>query len=523
MQLTVLIIFTTLTCLAPFAQAQDWSRNAPVPADGRPNPYGVKSLPQTVRAGRLHALNYPVNVTGILLPYAPIKKLLDLEALQRWLGLPEYPAYEGSGPYQIPFLNGTRPADSMGFSKIKTRNGTGFTVSCAQCHSENLFGRRVLGLTNRFPQANELFVLSLKARPLIVPELFQFVTGASDGETNMLRSTLRAMQYVGARKPVQLGLDTSIAQVAISLAKREPDAWAERTAPHLPPSNPWLKLVSDSKPAVWWNVKYKNRWLSDGSVVSGNPIFTNFLWNEIGRGTDLHQLDRWLKQNAGVVRELTTAVFASEPPRYTDFFAATDIDETKARRGEELFNQHCASCHGHYSKGWDEGASDPAARLKTTHVNYHAQTFSVDVGTDPGRYLGMKALTPLNILEISKTNGILIEPQKGYVPPPLLGIWARWPYFHNNSAPSLCAVLTRAADRPTHYWARPALDSRRDFDRVCNGYPQSPVSWNPEYYYDTRRPGLANAGHDEGIFLNQGRELLSWTQKLDLIEYLKVL
>ena len=78
-------------------------------------------------------------------------------------------------------------------------------------------------------------------------------------------------------------------------------------------------------------LKYKTRWLSDGSIVSGNPIFTNFLWNEIGRGVDLQELEQWLKNNKKIVMELTTAVFATESPRWTDFFHADTINIVKAK------------------------------------------------------------------------------------------------------------------------------------------------------------------------------------------------
>src|SRR5690606_8081024 len=104
------------------------------------------------------------------------------------------------------------------------------------------------------------------------------------------------------------------------------------------------RIPADSKPAVWWNLKYKNRWLSDGSVVSGNPIFTNILWNEIGRGADLNQIESWLHNNAKIIRELTTAVFSVEPPRMTDFFEADNFDLPLAQEGQKLFHQTCARC-----------------------------------------------------------------------------------------------------------------------------------------------------------------------------------
>jgi hypothetical protein len=108
------------------------------------------------------------------------------------------------------------------------------------------------------------------------------------------------------------------------------------------------------------------------------------------------------------------------------------------------------------------------------------------------------------------------------VPPPLVGIWARWPYFHNNAAPSLCAVLTRADRRPKTYYANKAEEPDRDFDKRCNGYPVGRKG-DKDLLFETRKQGLSNAGHDEGIFLKDGRELLTIDEKMAIIEFLKTL
>nr|MBP9708647.1 hypothetical protein [Oligoflexales bacterium] len=65
-------------------------------------------------------------------------------------------------------------------------------------------------------------------------------------------------------------------------------------------------------------------------------------------------------------------------------------------------------------------------------------------------------------------------------------------------------------------------------DQDCVGYPLSektPIEWrkNKEYLFDTNKKGLSNKGHDEGIFLEDGVELISPDEKLELIEFLKVL
>src|SRR5207253_8181529 len=139
----------------------------------------------------------------------------------------------------------------------------------------------------------------------------QASTNATNGETQMMRQLKENMKSVGLKKPLTLGLDTSLAQVSLSLNHRNRDAYASFSSFYAANPRPDPVLDSspaDSKPAVWWNLKYKNRWLSDGSVVSGNPILTNILWNEIGRGANLTKLESWLQQNEKVLQEITTAV-----------------------------------------------------------------------------------------------------------------------------------------------------------------------------------------------------------------------
>jgi len=124
--------------------------------------------------------------------------------------------------------------------------------------------------------------------------------------------------------------------------------------------------------------------------------------------------------------------------------------------------------------------------------------------------------------------GTRVQPQSGYVPPPLVGIWARWPYLHNNSVPSLCALLTASQNRPRTFWMGEANNRETDYDKNCVGYPTGgrvPESWKqPDYLYDTSKPGMTNKGHDRGIFINEdGSERLSPEDKGAIIEFLKTL
>lgn len=551
-----LILFILPTHL--FAQA-DWSRDYPIRSP-RENLYQLPmaQFQHTVMEGRRHALIYPVSVSKLTIPFRPlstffesetdsrVRRLLfdvakvvapfkNMEEVFTWLGLHDYPnSVQPETPNPLPRLTWEEKSLPMGATIFKTDKGEGLTFGCATCHSGDLFGVKVLGLTNRFPRANEFFRRGAGLAPYVNSFIFRDFLEATEGERVMFSEAKNNLKYVGTKSPVSIGLDTSLAQVALSLAKRKDDEYATRTSlsHRFPRDNKLERMVADSKPAVWWNLKYKNRWLSDGSIVSGNPVHTNFLWNEIGRGTDLKELEEWLVKNQKTISELTAAVFASRAPRYEKFFGIESIDIEKARRGESHYVQSCQKCHGTYEKGWAQDNAhllSPTQLVQNVKVTYHEKTPVKDVGTDPGRYLGMREFaSSLNKLAISKTIGAVVEPQKGYVPPPLDGIWSRWPFFHNNSAPSLCAVLTSGPKRPVTYWAGPAKSKERDFDQTCVGYPTGsrvPPFWkkDPDYLFDSRKEGLSNRGHDERIFIKDGKEIYTAEEKLELIEFLKTL
>lgn len=547
----------TLSSLV-YAEA-DWSKDYEVTSP-RENIYQLPKdeFKKTVMAGRKHALFYPVTVSELMIPYEPLKTFFEsntndpvrellfklakvvspfksMNEVFSWLGLHEFPVgIQSETPNEFPVLTAEEKALPMGATLRETPDGVALTFGCATCHSSDLFGVKVLGLTNRFPRANEFFRQGANLAPYVNTFVFRDTLHATEGERQILVRAKKNLKFVGTKEPVSVGLDTSLAQVALSLAKRKNDEYATRSelTRLYPRYNKLQHMVADSKPAVWWNLKYKNRWLSDGSIVAGNPVHTNFLWNEIGRGTELKSLEKWLLDNPHTIEQLTAAVFASKPPRYENFFGVDSINIDMARRGQKHFVQSCQKCHGTYEKGWDLPGADRLASLdqiQNVKVTYHKKTPVRDVGTDPGRYLGMREFADnLNNLKISKSIGTVVEPQVGYVPPPLDGIWSRWPYFHNNSAPSLCAVLTPAKLRPKTYIAGPAKNKQTDFDQDCVGYPVAdkvPAAWkeNKDFLYDTSKEGLSNSGHDERIFMKDGKEIYSKQEKRELIEFLKTL
>lgn len=538
----------------------DWSENSSIiPGENRANLYELSSpeLAAIKDRGYIHAMNYPVTVTGLLIPYKPLlnffqadnknplkKLMLELgktytgfkneRELYEWLGLAPLNPASATGIYKMPLPNGKPDQFYAGAGLIKNAHGEGLTFSCFACHAQSMFGTTVMGLTNKRPHANKFFHLARKSVPKIPTLMFGASTNSTLGEMKMFERTKKNLVSVSATVPQVIGLDTSLPQIALSLAHRNEDELASKNPEFekRPRENALSTFVADSKPMPWWNLKYKTRWLADGSIVSGNPILTNFLWNEIGRGTDLAELEKWMSENKKTIEEVTAAAFATEAPLYSDFFPADSINLDRAQRGEKLFVQSCQKCHGEYQKAWSLAHADELSQvdlLKTSKVIYHDRTPVKDVGTDPQRYMGVKYFAEsLNNLKISKWMQTRVEPQVGYVPPPLVGIWARYPYFHNNSIPNLCALLTVENARPATWIQGPAVNKATDFDQECVGYPvgeKIPKAWlkDEEAKFVANKPGLSNKGHNKMLLNEDGSEKFSAEDKKDLITFLKTL
>jgi mono/diheme cytochrome c family protein len=555
----VAVFSLALNSMAVEWGSPDWSSEASLnPGETRENIYQIPKdeLERVKEQGYIHALKWPVEVTGVLLPYqaikyifegerkGPIRRIIeriaerrmgdqDMDGVYQWLGLNPFPTKVESDIFRIPFPEGSRPDYRMGASIIDNPHGKGLTFSCAACHSGRFLGKTVMGLTNKRSRANEFFMMGKKYTPYIPAGLFRVSTRSTRGEKKLYQQARQNLKSVESVTPQVLGLDTSLPHVALSLSRRGPDEYATRSSRYYrnPKKNKLRTMVADSRPMPWWNLKYKTRWLADGSIIAGNPVLTNFLWNEIGRGTDLRKLEKWMQDNQEVTKEITAAAFATKAPHWTDFFPVDSINLDKAKKGEIVYNQSCYKCHGSYQKGWSApNASElsQADLLKTIRVHYPEKTLVKDVGTDPNRWMATKHFSGrLNQLKISKWMKTKVVPQKGYVPPPLEGIFLRYPYFHNNSIPNLCAFMERPDRRPKVFVQGPS-EKDEDFDQDCVGYPvgdKIPRKWYKEKdaIYRVGGAGLKNSGHSKSFWNKDGSPKMNMTDKKDLLEFLKTL
>jgi hypothetical protein len=104
----------------------------------------------------------------------------------------------------------------------------------------------------------------------------------------------------------------------------------------------------------------------------------------------------------------------------------------------------------------------------------------------------------------------------GYANHPLDGIWARSPYLHNGSVPTLRDLMEPAENRPTVFWRGSDV---LDLERVGYRFDAEAAPGDDLFRYDTRVPGNGNAGHDGPRY---GTHLPA-AAKDAIVEYMKLL
>lgn len=101
----------------------------------------------------------------------------------------------------------------------------------------------------------------------------------------------------------------------------------------------------------------------------------------------------------------------------------------------------------------------------------------------------------------------------GYLAPPLVGVWATAPYFHNGSVPDVRSVLL-PSERPIAWL--PIGTDLGDYDPERLGVRFTVASESNDDAVVTTRGGMSREGHDMASDLTEG-------EVLALLAYLKTL
>jgi mono/diheme cytochrome c family protein len=192
------------------------------------------------------------------------------------------------------------------------------------------------------------------------------------------------------------------------------------------------------------------------------------------------------------------------PPKYP-----FKINMKKAQAGEKIFISSCKGCHGEHIRD----VQGHPIYLSPKHIPWRV------VKTDRDR---LNALTEelYDLIERNPLNDVIQSVRKkepGYVAPKLWGIWARFPYLHNASVPTIYDLLTEPGKRPRKFSLRSAGEKER-FDEGKMGLTILTDDFMERRLYDTQKKGQSNEGHYFDSFKNFSHE-----NKLEIIEYLKTL
>jgi mono/diheme cytochrome c family protein len=212
---------------------------------------------------------------------------------------------------------------------------------------------------------------------------------------------------------------------------------------------------------------------------------------------------RWYDEH----RHIATSMFLYLRRFDRDLPYPGDVSRELATRGYDAFERSCSSCHGHYAR-----PGEPP------RVSYTERIIPVDVvGTDPARAEAVTDEIVEAAARVRITEGLVrTERTGGYVPRPLIDVWAHGQYGHVGQWPDLTVLATPPEERPTRF----VVDPRAPLDLERIGQRWRPADDRPlgegEYLYDGTKPGFSVLGHP---FLAD----LDAPVRRAILEYLKTL
>jgi hypothetical protein len=398
-------------------------------------------------------------------------------AWKQWKGVREKPAkYDEAfrdhyGLHAAPYPNRGYP---MGLRLTRGLLGKGLTSDCMLCHGGSILGKSYVGLANASFDLQGLFEDLAAADGRKSPGFFRLSNVRGTSEAGAV-----TVFFFSLRKP-----DLTMRERRLDLDLRD-------------------DLCEDAP--AWWLLKKKKTIYHTGSADARSVrALMQFMLTPVTMLSDLESAEPAFRDIQAYLRSL-------QPPRYP-----FPIDRQLARKGQQVFEKTCSRCHGTYGEKW-------------TYPNRIVPL--KEIGTDPTRYHGISKRFDQHFNRTwfaQEHKGWFGDDYRarasvGYQAPPLDGIWATAPYFHNGSVPTVYHVLNSKA-RPKVF-TRSYRTGKEDYDTEKLGWkvkvlPRAadakPSAFEQRKVYDTTKPGRGNGGHTFG-------DRLTEAERKAVIEYLKTL
>lgn len=399
-------------------------------------------------------------------------------AWRQWDGVREKPAdfdaafRDRYGLHPAPYPNDGLP---MGLRKARYGLlGSGVGADCMLCHGGSVLGTSYIGLGNSTLDIHALFEELARADGIAKKLPFTFCNVRGTNEADGF-----GVYLLGFRNP-----DLTLKAEWKDLGLRDD--------------------ICEDVPAWWLMKKKRTMYTTGGTDARSVRSLMQFMMHPLNGPQEFNKAEP-------AFRDILAYLVSLEPPKYP--FA---VERAKAAKGEGLFKEQCARCHGTYGESW----------------TYPNKVVPLDeLGTDPNRHRGVSVAYGEEFANSwfgKERSGWFVGGKRlrwtpGYQAPPLDGIWATAPYLHNGSVPTLYGVLNSKA-RPKLF-TRSFQTNERDYDKGQVGWKVTELREPPgpsvpaierRKVYDTSKPGRSNAGHTYG-------DSLTDEERWAVVEYLKTL
>ena len=357
--------------------------------------------------------------------------------------------------------------------------------NCFTCHAGKVNGELVIGMGDSFSDYQRSMVTGGKLMNIGMALKYNKKKDPVVAAWEDFGRYFKAM--APEIKTNQPGANPAFRLAEACMMHRNPEDLSYRKEPQFAMWN--YNIATDTPPL--WHVKKKSTLYYTG-IGRGSMPKLLLQASVLGVPDSTHS-----RKSVERFRDVYAWLLELEAPAYPK-----PLDKQLAAEGADLFQLKCAGCHGTYGP---EGDTYPNKVVNLAVVGTDR------LYADYIRNSGIVDWYNASWFGTSRPASAFV-PNDGYVAPPLDGVWASAPYFHNGSVPNLYEVLTPAAR--TERWTRSG--DPKDYDWVKVGWNYDPEPRGKKWTFDTTLPGYGNGGHTFGGELDE-------SEKMAVIEYLKTL
>ncbi|HVF97121.1 MAG TPA: hypothetical protein VM871_07365, partial [Flavisolibacter sp.] len=372
------------------------------------------------------------------------------------------------------------------FTAVKAANGEVVVApNCMQCHAQVFDGKLVMGLGNSLADFTKSKTMNTENMVLLEKMLKLQSPKGYTAAYEFLRASKAITAHLYA--PIK-GVNVADRLAALLVAHRNPASfnWTDEATLNIPTE----LIPSDTPP--WWLLKKKNAMFYNGF---GRGDFGRFLMASnlltVNDTSESAQVDAHMP-------DVLAYIYSLKPPQYPK-----SINPTLAATGKTLFEAKCSGCHGTYGNNETYPNLLIPGSVVQTDTSLYSSNYSAPQFVD---WFNKSWFT-------QGQHPARLQPFKGYIAPPLDGIWVSAPYLHNGSVPTLEALLN--SDLRPKFWSRNFDKPQYDYEKVGWKYAVE-TGGGSTSTYNTTVLGYGNAGH----YFGDG---LSNKDRKAVIEYLKTL